>query len=165
MQWGQRAGFLFRRYKVKKWSNGFIPIPSHELIQPEYVLGISGVSAFVYLCTPMIPGSGKTVTNLFISSFVSWLYLNRLYIAFFVCFFSSAYALVASMKCAIVVSSKYNSNREMADVSVLGKRWGPGIWLGLNISPLVNWSSTTEMSMTARGSWSLEVNVDKALEI
>ena len=65
----------------------------------------------------MIPNSSKTV-------FVSCLYLNCLYIAFFVCFISSAYAFVASMKCAIVVSLKYNSNREMADVSVLGERWG-----------------------------------------
>ena len=42
------------------------------------------------------------------------------------CFISSAYAFVASMNCAIVVSLKYNSNREMADVSVLGEGWGSG---------------------------------------
>ena len=79
---------------------------------------------------PVIPNNSKTITNLFISSFVSCLYLYCLYIAFLFFFLFST--------CAIVVTSKNNSNREMADVSVLGGRWGPGLQLGLNIGALTN---------------------------
>ena len=53
-----KAGFLFRSYNVKKWSYGFIPIPSHELIQAEYVLGISGVPS---LCVTSYPGDKRSM--------------------------------------------------------------------------------------------------------